>query len=349
MKLAVVLIFGFSLAAQEPRFGARSRLVLVPVTVTDQKGNFNDGLDPSDFLLLDDGRPQKAVVDTTATGVAPIALIMAVQSSGISAAVLEKVRKIGVMIHPLVTGEQGCAALVSFAERVQWLQECTKDQDAFARAFQRLQPGAQKQARMLDAVHAAVARLRESPNARRVVLLISESRDRGSESDLETVTAAAQAAGVAVYAATYSSFKTAFTSKSPIAGPEKAKRPSRPTEEMGTMDGNPPSMSNPRLPPPEQRVDIISGIGELARLRKTNTTQVLTSGTGGAALSFARQKGLEDAIEKLAAELHTQYVLSFTPEPSASAGYHRLEVRLVRAGEFRVRARPGYWSTEERQ
>ena len=81
------------------------------------------------------------------------------------------------------------------------------------------------------------------------------------------------------------------------------------------------------------------------RLHQTNTTEALTKSTGGATFPFTRQKALEEAIEKLGAELHTQYVLSFAPE--AATGYHTLEVRLARSGEFLIRARPGYWSTEE--
>ena len=45
----------------------------------------------------------------------------------------------------------------------------------------------------------------------------------------------------------------------------------------------------------------------------------------------------------LAAELQSQYVLSFTPE-DRTGGYHTLEVRV--AGDFRVRVRPGYWSMQ---
>jgi hypothetical protein len=49
---------------------------------------------------------------------------------------------------------------------------------------------------------------------------------------------------------------------------------------------------------------------------------------------------------KLGAELHSQYVVSFAPDAPAT-GYHNLEVRLTRSGDLRVRARPGYWSTDE--
>jgi VWFA-related protein len=332
-----------SLAAQDPQFGVQSRLVLVPVTVTDARGRSIDGLEPRDFVILDNGRPQTITVDTLATGVAPIALVVAVQSAGISAPVLAKTRKIGAMIQPLVTGERGCAALVSFDDRVQWVQDCTKDPEALSRAFYKLQPGEDKRARMLDAAHDAIEHLRRRSNVRRVLLLISESRDRGSETDLPTVMMDAQTAGVTIYAATYSAFKTAFTTKPSDAqtAPRYPKGPPLPRNEPES----PPGHERVPNPPPEQRVDILGGLGELVRLGNVNSAQVLTTGTGGVTFSFTRQKGLEEAIEKLGTELHIQYVVSFTPD-HPDPGYHRLEVRLARRGEFRIRARPGYWSAQ---
>ena len=352
MRRAAVLAFAVSLAAQDSRFDVRSRLVIVPVAVTDLKGRAIDGLEASDFLLFDNGLPQRATVDTIGTGVAPVALVIAVQSSGISAAVLEKVQKIGAMIQPMITGDRGCAGLVSFDERVRWLEDCTSDPDVLDRAFGQLQPmlrpGEDKEARMLDAVQSAVEHLGRRPNARRVLLLISESRDRGSETALDAATVAAQSAGVTVYAATYSALKTAFTSKLPVRQPRRALKPKTPNDELGTVNSNPPGRYNPwpKIPPPEQQVDALGGIGELARLHKTNTAEALTKSTGGTTFPFTRQKALEEAIGKLGAELHMQYTVSFVPEASA-AGYHTLEVRLARPGDFRIRARPGYWSAEE--
>jgi hypothetical protein len=213
MRCLVLFAVSLALAAQNPRFDVQSRLVLVPVTVTGAKGRTIDGLDTNDFVVLDNGRPQKVTVDTMATGVAPLALVIAIQASGISKAVLEKVHRIGAMIQPLVTGERGCAGVVAFSERIVWLQDCTNDEDALARALEQVRPGAGKSARMLDAVYESIERLRKRPNSRRVLLLISESRDRGSETALDQVAMAVQASGVTAYAATYSAFNTAFTSK----------------------------------------------------------------------------------------------------------------------------------------
>jgi hypothetical protein len=115
---------------------------------------------------------------------------------------------------------------------------------------------------MLDAVNAAIARLRERQNTRRVLLLISESRDRGSETPLEDGAVAAQTAGIAIYALTYSAFKAAFTSKEPVSRPRRPFKAKLPSDETGSPNGMPPAKYNPwpkRLPP-EQQVDVLGGM-----------------------------------------------------------------------------------------
>lgn len=328
----------FAAMAQDPQFDVQSRLVLVPTTVMDARGGAVDGLAAKDFTVLDNGVRRDVVVDTFATGVAPISLVVAVQAAGISRPALEKIRKIGAMIRPLVTGERGCAGVLQFAATVRWIQECTSDEDKVAAAFERLRSGEEKKARMVDGVMEAVNHLSRRQNTRRVVVLISESRDRGSETDLQSAVIAAQAAGVTVYAITYSVYTTAFTTRSQ-GEPDPVKRPRKPSDETGTATGAPPNGAVPQIPAASQQVDILGGFGELIRLGKVNTTEVLLTQTGGAAFSFKRQKGLEQAIQKLGQELHTQYLLSFTPG-SVEPGYHRL---VVTAGDYVVRARPGYW------
>jgi VWFA-related protein len=350
MKGIVLGLFALSLAAQEPRFDARSRLVLCPVNVMDAKGRPVEDLEAGEFQILDDGRPRKATVDHADTGVAPIALMAVVQTSGISAAVLESVRKIGVMVQPVVTGQRGCAGVIGFDQRVAPVQECTGNADLIAAAFRQLRPlnrpGEERNGRMLDAVQAAIDQLAKRQNVRRVLVLISESRDRGSETSLETALVAAQTAGVTVYGFTYSAMKAGFTSKLPPIQPRRGIKPRTPNDGMQTVDGLPSTRGNPKINPPEQQVDVIAAVGELARLGKEKSADALTQATGGAIFSFTRLKALEEAIQKLGAELHAQYIASFVPEPSP-AGYHKLEVRITRPGEYTVRSRPGYWSTGE--
>lgn len=340
IRWALPLALAIALPAQDSRFTAESQLVLVPANVADGRGRPVEGLEPDDFLVLDNGRRRKATVDTIGTGIAPVALVVAVQSAGLSRAALEKVQSVAGMIQPLVTGERGRAAVVSFSDEVTWLQDFTNDPQAIERAFQKIRPGQYKTARMLDALSAAAERLGREPNARRVLLLISESRDRGSETALETVAAEVVSAGVAVYSASYSAFWTAFTSDAPAAPPPPPMRPEHPN------DARPVTSAERNTPPPtplEHRVDFLGALRELTRKHEVDVGKSLSRATGGRTFSFARRKGLDDVVRKLGEELHSQYLLSFAPE-GAEPGFHAIEVRVRRKDRpVAVRARPGYW------
>jgi VWFA-related protein len=292
MTLKILALCGLCLAdrraaAQEPVFGARSRLVLIPAVVTDSNGHVVDGLEAADFQVFDNGQPRNVTVDNLCTGVAPIALMIAVQSSGISAAVLNKPGKAGGMIRPLITGEQGCAGLISFSERVRVLPECTNSPDAIENAIRRLLPGDDKRARMMDAVTAAVEQLSRKQNFRRVLMLVSETKDRGGETDLAAATMAAQAAGATIYAVTYPAFRTAFTSKEAPRTPGR-RNPVAPIPNPNeTVDGQNRALWNPRLISPQNSVDVRAALSEPARLHQTDSTRVLTSETGGTRLVCA--------------------------------------------------------------
>jgi VWFA-related protein len=316
-------------------FRAQIQVVQVPVVVEDRNGRSMHGLHPRQFQLLDDGRPQEIHVDTFETGVAPLALVIAVQTSGISAAVLAKVHEVGAMIQPLVTGDRGRVAVLGFNEEIRWHQDWTRNPDEIASSLWKLRPGEPTKARMLDAVAEAAKKLEAQEGRRRVLFLISESRDRGSESELESVIAKVQSTGVLVYAATYSAFKTAFTTR-----PGDADRPDKPSGPPNPATSpQSPRLAERSVPSPDNRMDILGGLRELVRLGKEKATTLLTAQTGGRELPFTRQKGLEAAIIALGEELHSHYLLSFRPDCPLD-GYHDLQV--IAPGT--VRARTGYWS-----
>jgi VWFA-related protein len=73
-----------------------------------------------------------------------------------------------------------------------------------------------------------------------------------------------------------------------------------------------------------------------------NPVEVFTKGTGGTEFSFGKQKGLEEAIEKVGNEIHSQYLISYAPNNTAEGGFHEIEVEVNRPN-IKVRTRPGYW------
>jgi VWFA-related protein len=279
--------------------------------------------------------------------VAPLSLVVAIQTSGISAAALDKVRKVGAMVQPLITGERGAAAVMRFDERVQLLQDFTNDGDAISRAFAALTPGADRESRMFDAVTDASRRLHKRGRSRRVLLLISESKDRGSETKLEHAIEAAQRADVAVYALTYSAQWTAWTTKpgdAPAASPPPPLNPREANKPVVTPP--PPVTSDPSDQMHRDRQqnsgNLLAVFSEIARLGKTNSVRALASATGGTQWGFTRLRGLEEALERFGGEVHGQYVLAFTPSED-TRGFRRLQVQVA-GGSYKVRARPGYWA-----
>jgi len=294
---------------------ANVHLVLVPVTVTDAKGKIVNGLTAEDFVLYDDGIPQRQLqVDSSDTVLAPVALVIAIQSSGISQPALAKIHKVGGMLQPLISGERGEAAVLSYDAEVRELQDFTRDSSKISGAFESVQGRTIKTGKMLDAVIDGVKMLEKAPESyRRMMLILGESRDRGSKAKLDRAVEAAQRASVTMYPLTYSAAATAWTAK-----PE----------------------DNPSLPIDP---DYAGAIVEAFRMTTHNDADEFAKWTGGRHLSFNRLEGLQDAIQRLSAEVHSQYLLSFVPRESANKGLHRLIVQVRGHKGALIRARPGYW------
>lgn len=308
------IVLTVALSAQETTFRATVPVVLVPVTVTDSRGKLVDGLTHSDFTVTDNGRAVRLQLDTSDTINVPVALIVAVQTNDLSAAALLKIQKVGAMIQPLITGERGSAALLAVDERVTVAQEFTRDPTALTRAFQQLSPRRARTTVALDAVAHAVEMFRARPgNERRVLLLIGESKDRGSAAALETVLEQLQRENIQLYAATYSVTRTQWTTKAA----------DRPRQSGGEND-------------------ILAGLGELVRLGKVNTAEALALHTGGKNIGFATLRSLQGIVSRVGEELHGQYLLSFPA--SGPEGFHALTVQLLEAGKRTVAARQGYWA-----
>jgi VWFA-related protein len=73
-----------------------------------------------------------------------------------------------------------------------------------------------------------------------------------------------------------------------------------------------------------------------------NPVEVYAKGTGGTQFSFAKEKALEDAIQKIGLEIHSQYIITYHPNNTNEGGFHQIEVE-VNHPDVRVRTRPGYW------
>jgi VWFA-related protein len=353
-RLPVLVFVGGLLAAQQqqppppdqpkqPVFVVGTELVTAPVLVFDRDGNYVNGLQPFQFHLFDNGKEQNINVDVTYQ---PISLVICLQANSHVEGILPQVRKIGNLIAPLLIGEQGEAALIAYDSRIRVLQDFTSDSEKLTKAVKDIYPGSSSN-RMIDAVFEASRMLGHRPtNRRRIILLIGETRDVSSEMRLREALIDLQLKNVMFYAADISRFLSTWTAK----------------PDPGRQNNLPPAMS-PHLPSnvpaTPTTVQQASGFGNAGRAEfipamvelfkdvkaifKDNPVEAFTKGTGGTELSFFRQRGLEEAIQRIGAELHSQYMVSYRPNNSAEGGFHEITVTVGSPEAKKVQTRPGYW------
>jgi len=108
-----------------PTIGVRVRYVLVPTTVVDKdNGNYINGLTAADFQLLDNGKPQRIESDVTQQ---PLSMVLVIQANSEVEPMLPKIRRTGLLIQGLVTGQDGDLAVLAFDHRMRLIQDFTND------------------------------------------------------------------------------------------------------------------------------------------------------------------------------------------------------------------------------
>jgi VWFA-related protein len=316
-------------------------VVTAPVTVLDREGNYVDGLRPDQFHLLDNDKEQNISVDVSFL---PISLVLVVQANDRVDTVLPQIQKIGVMITPQVIGDQGETAVIAFDSRIREMQEFTSDTDKITQALKNIHAGS-SQSRMIDAVDRAVRMLStRPPNRRRVILLVSETRDKSSEGRLRESLIDAQLANVSIYTIDISRLVTNVMGK-----PEPPRPDNRPPA-MTPLPSGVPATPNTVMQATGSDGSSAQFVPLMVEIFKDvkgifvdNPSEVFTQGTGGEQFGFMRQRGLEDAVLSVGAELHSQYLISYRPNNRTESGFHSIAVEVTGRKDLKIRTRPGYW------
>jgi VWFA-related protein len=318
------------------RFRTQTNVVIVPTTVRDRNGEVVDGLQLQDFELYDNNKLQKITADVREE---PISLVVAVQRSSNITEILPKIQKIGTMLNQLVVGQDGEVAVVGFDHRMQVMQDFTNESEKVSEAMKKMTPGSSNHA-VNDAVEFGIRMLKKRPvDRRRVLLLIAEKRDKGSELRLREALTEAQFANVAIYSLDISTVIAALTDKGipprpPPIPPEAIYMPGGGTATPTTVDQN---YYNGNYIP--IFVDIFKATKSMF---VDDTLDVFTRFTGGREYSFVGEKSLDKAVEGISQELHSQYLLSYSPNNQSEGGFHDIKV-VVNRPKLEVRTRPGYW------
>jgi VWFA-related protein len=344
--LLAVALFAQQAELPDQIFRTTVNIIPVPVTVTGRDGDYVTGLQPSDFRLFDNGKPQDIKVDVSFI---PISLVVVIQTSWNTESVLPKVKQIAPLLQGVVTGDQGEVAILAFDHRIQRLQDFTTDADLISKAFASLKTGSTS-SRLIDAVTEGIRMLARRPTSRRrVILQISETVDRSSEGRVRDALTLAQLNNVTIETVNINRLVTTLTAKAQPPRPDPIPPTARtlpanvpPTPDAARQLGTSSANSANFVPVFVEIFKQVKGIFI------PNPAEVFTKYTGGREYSFISQKDLERAIQNVGQELHNQYLLSYNPNNKMEAGFHEISVQVVDKlsrprRDVKILTRPGYW------
>lgn len=332
----------------QPKVKVQVALVNTPVTVRDSSGQMVLRLEAKDFQVTDNGVPQQ--ISHFDLGGDPISLVILLETSSRIEPLLPELRKTGILFTQTVMGPNGEAALVGFNDSIDKLQDFTTNGDLIENTIAHLRLGTSG-SKLYDAMAVGVEMLSgrpqatpENPGRRRVLMILSEATDAGSETKLGAVLRQAQLANVTIYSVGLSTTRAQLQSKPKDTRPQ--------ITPPGTFP-LPPQPGVPQTPTSEENrygnIDVMAlavwAVQHIHDQVKDHALEVAATATGGAHLPTFKDHTVEKAIDEIGGELHSQYTISYTPTGTDVPGYHEISVKVMRndTRNLKVRARPGYY------
>jgi VWFA-related protein len=302
--------------SETPTLRVTTNVVLVPTLVEKEHGQVIYGLKASDFLLEDNGVPQKLRVEED-MDTAPVALVVAVEQGRMAGLEFDKVAKLGPLLQLFLGDGKSEAALVGFDSKPQLVRDFTGSVDDLTEDLRHFAPGDGGDA-ILDTVGYAVDLLQTQPKEyRRVLLLVSEERDHGSSHVRpEKLVERIGLTDVLVLSLTFS--------------------PSR-AELLHDLKDNGDSRT----------MSMMSALLMVTQAMKKNVAKQIALMSGGEYAPFTRDKAFEDRVTEVAQHARNRYLLSFYPS-DPTPGLHSLRVRLTQDYGAHIVARANYWAVDEK-
>jgi len=298
--------------------------VIVPVTVTDEKGRFVSNLEKADFKIFDENKEQTISYFTRERS-QPVVVGFLLDMSNSQrlqwAKFLEAAQELVVTLLP--GGDPKYSGyLITYSTDAELAVDTTSDPEKLLEKIRKLKPGGG--AALYDAIYMACTSRNlvkgEPIEPRRVLIVIGDGHDSASKKNLEQVLEIAQRNLVTIYGVSTTSFGFVV---------EEEKNLIRLAEETGG-----------RVEYPLQNV--YKDVSGYLSTPSDEGNYALKVGTGGYAGAIAQ--GLFNAVANVTGEVTTQYILRYIPQDTdVSKPFRNIRVE-VNLPNVKVRARKGYYA-----
>jgi VWFA-related protein len=331
-----------------------ARLVTLPVTVRDKKGQLVTSLTKDDFTLAEDGRPETIKYFNLDKDL-PLTVGLVVDTSGSMRNALDQERKASKnFFDQMLTLPADKAFLLHFDREVELLQDLTPSKDKLAAALQLLGPGEESSSpdsggdpdanggrrrgggtQLYDAIFLASDELLKKQPGRKAIVLFSDGEDRGSKETLNEAIESAQRAETSVYTIYFKGEEGRRDS-----GGDNGHRRGGvgfPGGGGGWPGSGGGGGGNGRNGGGQRRP-------EEAHVDGKKIMQQIAEETGARFFEAKKKENVDEIYKSIADELRTQYVLGYTPDKdSTMSGFHKVQLE-VKKKELTVQTRPGYYA-----
>jgi VWFA-related protein len=299
------------------------REVIVPITVTDDKGRFVSDLEAKDFKIFDEGREQKIQFFTRERG-QPVVVGFLIDQSNTSRVNWKQYQEAAIeLVLTLLPGDKKFAGyLIGYSSEAELLANTTHDSEKLIEKIRKMKPGGG--AALYDAIWMACtnrALVKGEPiEPRRVLVIIGDGHDNASKKTLQEAMEIAQRNLVTVYGVSTTGF--GFTAEGDANLVKLA-------EETGG-----------RVEYPLQ--NIYSDVDGYLEKPSDEGNYALKVGTGLYASKVANR--MFKAIANVAGEVTTQYIVRYSPEvdQGEERRFRNIEVK-VNLANVKIRTRRGYY------
>lgn len=297
--------------------------VIVPVTVTDEKGRFVSDLDQKDFTIYDEGKEQKIEFFTRERS-QPVVVGFLIDLSNASRLHWKNYQDAAVeLVQNLIPGDNPkySGYLIGYSNSADLLVDTGTDPEPMVEKLGKLRPSGGSA--LYDAIYMACTSRKliqgEPIEPRRVLVIVGDGHDNASKKTLDEALEIAQRNLVTIYGVSTVAFGFAN---------DDAKNLTRLAEETGG-----------RVDYPLEGV--FSDVAGYISTPSDEGNYPLKVGTGQYAAEMAN--GMYRAVEDVVGEVTTQYIIRYTPDTADERKqFRKIDVRVDLAN-VKVRARKGYY------
>ncbi len=297
--------------------------VIVPVTVTDDKGRFVSDLNQKDFQIYEDNKPQHIQFFTRERN-QPVVIGFLVDLSSSSKVHWKNYQDAAIeLVQTLLTDEKKFSGyLITYGQDAELQANTTSDPENIIEKLRKSKPGSGSA--LFDAIFMSCTNRKliqgEPIEPRRVAIIIGDGHDNASKRTIDQVIELAQKNLVTIYCISTAAFgfNNIYDQNLVRLAEQTGGRVFYPLENVYKDTSG--YLSQP------------SDDGNYA----------LKVGTGEYASAVAR--GMYHSVAAVAGEVTTQYIIRYVPQNDDGKAYRNLKV-VVDLANVKVRARKGYYAS----